>query len=362
MKSFTIIFVILLGAALAGKYDELNSKYGKHLHGKDILTSLKTNEIYEEYLTVSGKERSEAAFKVFAENLNVIIEHNSTPDKTWSQGLNNYSDMTEQEFIAYYKLDAEQHCSATRSFDETRFMGTKMPRHVDWRERGVVTPVKDQGQCGSCWTFSSTGAIESHFAINTWEHATLSQQQLIDCAGDFDNHGCNGGLPSHAFEYLNHTIGGLELETTYGYQAKDQTCKYNRNKAVVSVDGSFNITQGDEVQQAQACDQAGPIAVSYQVVGDFKNYVDGVYSSDECKNGPMDVNHAVLAVGYGTFRGEDYWIVKNSWGLDFGQDGYFWIARGKNMCGISTCSSYPLNVGRATQRSSVIEEEVQDLA
>ncbi|KAL0483306.1 cathepsin H [Acrasis kona] len=170
----------------------------------------------------------------------------------------------------------------------------------------------------------------------------LSEQQLVDCAGAFDNHGCSGGLPSHAFEYI-HYQGGLQNETTYPYEAKDGKCRFNEKNVVVRTKGSFNITRGDEEGMLHALAEVGPVSIAYQVASDFRFYKKGIYNSVVCKSGPLDVNHAVLAVGYDTAEdGTPYWIVKNSWGTSFGLGGYFHIVRGKNMCGLAVCSSYPL--------------------
>jgi cathepsin H len=144
---------------------------------------------------------------------------------TWTAGINEYSDMSWEEFAAMYTVQAPQDCSATATSYKVSGWGTRgaNPEEVDWRTKGVVTDVKNQGQCGSCWTFSTTGAVESAHAISTRELPILSEQQLIDCAGAFDDHGCSGGLPSHAFQYIM-ANGGLDTEAAYSYEAKDGMC------------------------------------------------------------------------------------------------------------------------------------------
>lgn len=166
----------------------------------------------------------------------------------------------------------------------------------------------------------------------------------MDCAGDFENYGCNGGLPSHAFEYIK-SAGGIASEEAYPYFAEDRTCTVSSDDFILDVtgNGSVNITAGDEVELKSAVYQQ-PVSVAFQVVDDFGSYTSGVYTSSTCKNGQADVNHAVLAVGYGTENGMDYWLVKNSWGADWGDNGFFKIERGVNMCGIAMCNSYPDNV------------------
>lgn len=158
---------------------------------------------------------------------------------------------------------------------------------------------------------------------------------MVDCADDFDNHGCNGGLPSHAFEYL-HYSGGIMTSADYPYEAKDNKCRFDRQKiAMGNIQGSFNITANDETELTNAIYTKGPVSIAFQVVNDFMSYRSGVYSSSKCKNSATDVNHAVLAVGYGVENGEEYYLVKNSWGSSWGDKGYFKIKRNKNMCGVA---------------------------
>lgn len=218
-----------------------------------------------------------------------------------------------------------------------------VPDEKDWRHDGAVSPVKNQGKCGSCWTFSSTGCLESHLKLKHGKMVLLSEQNLLDCAGAFDNHGCNGGLPSHAFEYV-HYNGGIDTEESYPYEAKAGKCKFNEYHVGAQVESVVNITARDEAELKGAVGSAGPVSVAFQVVSDFRFYKSGVYESTECKSGEQDVNHAVLAVGYGTEEGKKHWIVKNSWGDAWGMDGFFQIARDKNMCGVAVCASYPVLV------------------
>lgn len=252
-----------------------------------------------------------------------MIAHNTNPNNTWKRGINGYSDMTHEEFKRKYRLVGDnQECSATMrnppKSNSTVENLRDVPTNWDWRMFGVVTPVKDQGDCGSCWTFSTVGTIEAHFMMKFGQYRNLSEQQLVDCAGDFDNNGCDGGLPSHAFEYIRYA-GGLALESSYPYQAKDQTCKFNQvQKSVGVVGGSVNISLS-EVDLQLAIFEHGPVSVAFNVMDDFEDYESGIYSNSTCANGPMDVNHAVVAVGWGTEKGIDYWIIKNSWSTNWGE-------------------------------------------
>ena len=228
-----------------------------------------------------------------------------------------------------------------------------IPANWNWTAEGKVSPVKNQGSCGSCWTFSTVGTLESHSLLKYNSTDYYAEQQLVDCAGDFDNHGCNGGLPSHAFEYIYHA-GGISTETAYPYFAVDHNCTVNSDSFALKVNGgSFNITEGDEVELKDAIYFNGSVSVAYQVVDDFRNYHSGVYTSDSCHNSTSDVNHAVVAVGYGTdaATGLDYWLIKNSWGTDFGEQGFFQIQRGVNMCGIAVCNSFPQDIERISNPS-----------
>jgi len=292
---------------------------------------------YKKSYGSSELARRRSFFQQSLDEISVINAQNTT----WKAGINEYSDMSWEEFSHAYLIQEPQDCSATAVGH--KLTGKAIPDEVDWRTKGVVTPVKNQGQCGSCWTFSTTGAVESAHAIAHGDLPILSEQQLIDCAGAFDNNGCDGGLPSHAFQYIMYN-GGLDTEQTYAYEAADGACRFVTGGVGAKLKNEVNITEGSESELTDAIANVGPVSIAYQVASDFKNYVSGVYSSTICKSGPMDVNHAVLAVGYGM---EDqktpYYLVKNSWGTSFGIDGYFKIIRGQNMCGVATCASYPVS-------------------
>lgn len=263
---------------------------------------------------------------------------------SWTQGINDYSDLTFEQF-AKLRLMSPQNCSATHNLRVREdFKKLGIPVSFEWNNFGVVTPVKNQGSCGSCWTFSTVGSLEAFWNIqNKGKNLSFAEQQLVDCAGDFNNFGCSGGLPSQAFEYIK-SNGGIQLTATYPYKAMNQVCAADKQSNVGYVKyGSYNITQGDEKELAERLYIAGPIAISFQVIGSFRNYMAGVYSVPDCGTTNMDINHAVLATGYGVDEnGKKFWNVKNSWGTSFGNQGYFKIERDVNMCAIAQCNSYPL--------------------
>ncbi|XP_007517605.1 pro-cathepsin H [Erinaceus europaeus] len=268
-----------------------------------------------------------------------ISRHNSG-NHTFQMGLNQFSDMTFDEIRRMYLWTQPQNCSATRG-NYVRGTGP-YPPSMDWRKKGkFVSPVKNQGSCGSCWTFSTTGALESAVAIAGGKLLSLAEQQLVDCAQAFNNHGCQGGLPSQAFEYI-HYNKGIMGEDAYPYRGQDGRCKFQPEKAIAFVNDVVNITLNDEEAMVEAVAFHNPVSFAFEVTDDFMMYRKGIYSSTSCHKTPDKVNHAVLAVGYGEKDGVPYWIVKNSWGPYWGMNGYFLIERGKNMCGLAACASYPI--------------------
>lgn len=298
----------------------------------------------------------------FRVSLEVVTAHNAQPGTTFKMGLNQFSDMSDTEFSQKI-LMKPQDCSATHTATTATHApeSVDLPSHVDWREKGVISEVKNQGHCGSCWTFSTVGCLEAHLAIkyDNWRAPRLSEQQLVDCAQAFDNHGCEGGLPSHAFEYVR-AAGGLDTEFHYPYTAKDGKCAFNASvPAGQTPDGAFsprsagigvqapggavNLTVGDEKSLKYFLATKGPVSVAFQVASDFRHYSTGVYTSTVCKSGPQDVNHAVLAIGYGIddVSGMKYWTIKNSWDYSWGVEGFFKIEAFKNMCGVADCMSFP---------------------
>lgn len=277
--------------------------------------------------------------QIFTENKRKIDKHNEG-NHSFTMRLNQFSDMTFGEFKKSFLWTEPQNCSATKG----NFLSSNGPHAdaIDWRKKGnYVTNVKNQQGCGSCWTFSTTGCLESVTAIATGKLVPLSEQQLVDCAQDFNNHGCNGGLPSQAFEYIMYNKG-LMTEDDYPYTAFEGDCKYEPERAVAFVKEVVNITAYDEMGMVDAVATHNPVSFAFEVTPDFMSYHQGVYTSTECHKTTDKVNHAVLAVGYGEENGTPFWIVKNSWGTGWGIDGYFLIERGKNMCGLAACSSFPV--------------------
>uniref|UniRef100_A0A1X7U635 Uncharacterized protein n=1 Tax=Amphimedon queenslandica TaxID=400682 RepID=A0A1X7U635_AMPQE len=260
--------------------------------------------------------------------------------------LNQFADLTFAEFKRIYLSSSSQHCRATTGNFQmpVKKNNVEDPVAIDWRKRNVITPVRDQGSCGSCWAFSATSCLSAHLALKTGQLISLSKQQLLDCSRSFNNRGCKGGLPSQAFEYIKYN-GGIESESNYNYTAKDGVCRFNSSLVAATVSDVVNITKDAEGDIGTAVANVGPVSIAFEVTKSFQHYKKGVYQGEieVCSQSPDKVNHAVLVVGYNqTKLGEEYWIVKNSWSASWGMDGYFWIRRGHNACGLATCASYPI--------------------
>jgi len=338
LTTFVLFAVFLDAFALRDMFvKHLWNKY-KQSHGKSYLS-----EELETY-----------RYGVFKANLDVIEKHNSEYSMgmhTYTLGVNSFADWTFEEFREKI-LGTRYNMTHQKSGSSGTFVKLpptmKGPDSVDWRELGAVTPVKNQGQCGSCWSFSTTGSLEgAHFRL-TNELVSLSEQQLVDCSGKYHNEGCNGGLMDNAFAYIKDN-GGLDTEDSYPYHARQEKCHFNKKTIGSTCSGYMDITSGDEEALRDAIAQVGPVSVAIDVTeGKFMLYKDGIFVDDTCSNGQDELNHGVLVVGYGTNtttqgKNMDYWTVKNSWGEGWGEQGYIRMARNlNNMCGIATASSYPL--------------------
>lgn len=216
------------------------------------------------------------------------------------------------------------------------FETADLPASVDWRAKGAVTGVKDQGQCGSCWAFSTTGALEGRDFIKTGELKSFSEQQLVDCSKD--NGGCNGGDMGLAMDYASKNP--LEVEANYPYKGANGDCQYAAAKGESSNEGHKNVAPNNK-DQLKAAIAKGPVSVAIEAdTMVFQFYQGGVLNNSGCGT---NLDHGVLAVGYGSENGQDYYIVKNSWGPNWGEQGYIRLAAvdGAGICGIQMAAVFP---------------------
>ncbi|EGD75699.1 hypothetical protein PTSG_07816 [Salpingoeca rosetta] len=214
----------------------------------------------------------------------------------------------------------------------------------DWRTTGAVTGVKDQGICGSCWSFGAAQAIEGQYFLATNRTVPMSQQALMDCSWGFGNNACDGGEAFRAYEWVLQN-GYIPTEASYGpYLMADGYCHPEKADKGPGIKGYVNITSGDMNKVLDMLDNDGPLAVAIDAsLKSFSFYSSGVYYDSDCGNTPDDLDHAVLAVGFGTsVDGEDYWIIKNSWSTNYGDRGYVRMSRRNNNCGVATDAHIPL--------------------
>ena len=257
--------------------------------------------------------------------------------------LNQFSHLSESEFGARYIGGFRGPSKRVNPVATEHLLTTRetLPESIDWSQKGAVTAVKNQGQCGSCWAFSTTGSVEGINYINNGNLVSLSEQQLVDCAGSYGNQGCNGGLMDNAFQYIIHE-GGLCSESTYPYQGVQQKCQSSSCSKVVQISGYTDVPQQNEDALMSAVAQQ-PVSIAIEADQSSFQFYSGGVMTGSCGH---NLDHGVLVVGYGSMNGSDYWKVKNSWGPSWGMDGYILLGRGSSFqphgqCGILDSASYP---------------------
>ncbi|GAA0159486.1 hypothetical protein Leryth_012800 [Lithospermum erythrorhizon] len=290
-------------------------------------------------------EEKEKRFKIFKNNVELIEANNKDGNRPYKLSINEFADLTNEEFKAsrngFKKPSQRGSLEIMTSFKYQNVVD--VPSSIDWRTKGAVTPVKNQGQCGSCWAFSVIAATEGITKLTTGKLVSLSEQELVDCDRSGEDQGCEGGYMEDGFEFIvkNNGIAG---EAGYPYKAVDSTCnKKDESPVAATIKGYEKVPANSEAALLKAVANQ-PISVSIDASGfDFQFYSSGVFTG-QCGT---DLDHGVTAVGYGTNGTMNYWLVKNSWGTSWGEEGYIRMQRDVTakggICGIAMDASYPTN-------------------
>ncbi|CAH1112854.1 unnamed protein product [Psylliodes chrysocephalus] len=321
MKVLTVFATALLAVSALPAQEEWT--LFKATHGKS----------YENF------DEEKVRFQIFQDNVQEIKAHNALYEaglKTYTMAVNQFADLTAQEFVTMLRLKN----GPIRREHLTRHVqnpSLPVPDSIDWREKKAVLGAKDQGDCASCWAFSTIGTIEGQNAIKNNQRVPLSVQQLVDCDNE-ENEGCGGGRMTAPFKYvIKH---GVNSEAEYPYVATDNKCRA-KNSTVVTVKEGVAVDPTESALK-EAVGTVGPISVTMDA-SLLRSYHEGIFESEDCIADPYTLNHAVVAVGYGTINGRKYWILKNSWGVNWGEDGFFKLARdADNQCGIALQAAYPI--------------------
>jgi len=308
-----------------------------------IIYALSVEQSFNAWSLLHGKEyrtqvENNFRLKVFRNNLEFIENHNRQ-NLGFTVAMNQFGDLTNEEFRAMY-LGTKINASNVIQRGSLHVYDSSVPMadDVDWRKKNAVTPVKNQGQCGSCWAFSAVGSLEGSWSISKGKLVSLSEQNLVDCSSSYGNDGCDGGLMDQAFDYII-ANKGIDTEDSYKYTARDGNCKFNKNTIGSTMTKYTDVTAQSETA-LQSAIMKQPISVAIDAShSSFQFYSSGVYFESRCSATQLD--HGVTAVGYGS-SSSDYYIVKNSWGTDWGMSGYILMSRNRNNnCGIASMSSYP---------------------
>jgi len=290
---------------------------------------------YDQYLAEFGKNADSSREQIFSENMAFLLKHNADESKSWFATVNEFSDWTNEEFRA--KRTGHSPHPFVRLAAKQNIAVSDLPDSFDHRDTaGVVTPVKNQASCGSCWAFSAVETLESHLAIATGEAAPiLSPQQIVSCAPNPQHcggtGGCKGSTQPLAFNYT--MTAGITTEASYPYKGVTGTCTESQITPVASNDGFVQLESNNYADLLTAVATKGPIAISVAAGGlGWQLYGGGIFSGTS-----FVMDHAVQLVGYGSDKGKMYWTVRNSWAASWGEKGYIRLERfgeGKEPCGV----------------------------
>jgi len=333
MRTFAILATATAASALELTMDKLFD------------TSVSVSEKFTIFKTRFSKTYKDAAAELHAlENFIVNekkINDSNSQGKTYTLGHNEFSDLSWDEFKAIYlstPMPAHEQTNVDYSLIEAGKKIDVKDDAVDWVTKGAVTPVKNQAQCGSCWAFSTTGGVEGAFQIAGNPLTSFSEQELVSCASSSGNQGCNGGLMDNAFKWIE--TNGLPTEADYPYTSgngQTGTCVKGKT-SVVKVTGYTDVPKGSE-DALKAAIAKGPVSVAIEAdKSAFQSYKSGVLTSTACGT---QLDHGVLAVGFGVDGSTPYYKVKNSWGATWGEEGYIRMEQGVDMCGIALSASQP---------------------
>jgi len=318
------LFLALFALAFANSRPDYDKEFD--------LFKLKYNKVY------ATAEEHSARQKIFSDNFD-FVNNWDVAAKGFEVEINKFADLTVKEFVSIYN---GLNITKTPKFSGEKAVPSRVQGDiVNWVNKGAVTGVKNQGQCGSCWSFSTTGSVEGAHFLKDGSLVSLSEQNLVDCSTAEGNEGCNGGLMDYAFEYIMKNKG-IDTEASYPYRATGPNkCEFKAASVGATVASYHDIPSGSESALQTGVDQQ-PVSVAIDAGhNSFQLYKSGVYFEPACSTTQLD--HGVLAVGYGTEGSADYWLVKNSWGTDWGMAGYIQMSRNKNNnCGIATAASYPI--------------------